>query len=59
MSENIWTVQVIDPDRADAGWSAWSEWVDRATAEAERAHAVEEGYVARIVAADSVGGTTQ
>jgi hypothetical protein len=34
MSEKVWTVQVWD-HYGELGWSNWSEWLDRATAEAE------------------------
>lgn len=44
----LWTVEV----RRKGGqeWSPWIEWVDRATAEAEKVAAAAEGYFARIVA---------
>jgi hypothetical protein len=49
---NVWTVEV-HPQRDEGGvfgeWSEWTTWVDRATAEAERQHAIDEGYMARIV----------
>jgi hypothetical protein len=50
---NVWTVQARGGGgRSDADeWTVWSEWVDRTTAEAEKQHAIDEGYVARIVRA--------
>ena len=47
--ESIWTVEAREP--RSAVWTAWTEWVDRATAEAEKQHAIDEGYRARIVRA--------
>ena len=43
----IWTVQVPLAD----GWSDWTAWVDRATAEHELVNARSQGYRARIVRA--------
>ena len=45
----MWTVEA----RSKGGdtWTVWTEWVDRATAEAEKQHAAELGYFARIVEA--------
>jgi hypothetical protein len=44
-SDVCWTV---DAWSADLGWTEWAAWVDRATAEAERANAREQGHFARI-----------
>jgi hypothetical protein len=45
---NDWTVQAREPG---GDWTTWSAWVDRATAEAEKANALDEGFHARIVRA--------
>jgi hypothetical protein len=47
--ERIWTVEARKPHSSQ--WTVWSDWVDRATAEAEKEHAEEDGYVVRIVRA--------
>lgn len=46
-SETGWTVEVW----TEFGWSEWTSWVDRATADVERQNAVDEGYRARVVRA--------
>lgn len=55
----LWTVEARNPNASEAaarGWTAWTEWVDRATAESELAAARAEGYHARIVRAASRDG---
>jgi len=53
-ASNEWTVEVHprrDPGQPFGEWSEWTSWADRATAEAEKQRAIEEGYHARIVRA--------
>lgn len=47
--EQLWTVQVTGC--GTTFWSDWSTWVDRSTAEAERAVALADGYRVRLIAA--------
>lgn len=47
----VWSVEAFDSAHPDLGWTWWTEWVDRATAEDEKANAMELGYRARIVRA--------
>lgn len=50
---NEWTVEARE--KRSGAWSEWCSWVDRATAEAEKANAIDLGYRARIVRS-KVGG---